>query len=154
MSDSLIIDENLSSAQITDRSKGFLKEVGKWSKFFAIIGAIGTGLMVIGALFMLIFASTMSGMRGPLAQSGMAQTPVLLGVVYLIMAAIYVIPIIYMFKFSANIAQAVKSDASSEYEISFDYLKRIYKYFGIFTIVILSIYIFLFLIGIIAVAAA
>ncbi len=52
MEDNLHV-ENGENLVIDWRSKEFLKETAKWTKFLAILGFVGIGLMVLGSLAML-----------------------------------------------------------------------------------------------------
>ncbi len=51
--------ENGENLVIDWRSKEFLKETAKWTKFLAILGFVGIGLMVLGSLVMLFAPSSL-----------------------------------------------------------------------------------------------
>ena len=76
----------------------------------------------------------------------------ILAFVYLIMAAIYFFPVLYMYNFSKEMKKAVKSGSAQDYENGFDYLKRHFKYAGIVAIVILSLYVLMFYVGLLGAA--
>lgn len=150
MNESSFIDENVSasSGQISERSKGFLAEIGKWTRFMSIVGFVGIGLIVLVAIILFVAGGAMSSLsNGPFSR-GAAGGPVFIGVLYLIMAGIYIAPVIYMFNFSNHIRNAVKSNDSLVYDKAFEELKKHFKYVGIFTIVILSFYVLVILLGI------
>ena len=135
MNDS-ILDNDISTngVQITSKSKEFLKETARWTGFMAALGFIGVGLIVAGSLIMVI-----SGAFVDEGFVGGSQVGIILA--YLIFAFIYFIPVLYLYNFSKEIKTAVKSDNSSDYEKGFEFLKKHFKYVGVFTIVIISIYI-------------
>ena len=121
----------------------------------SIVGFVGIGLIVIVALFMFLMSNNLSSLsRGPYGNSGMPGGPIFIGVIYLVMAAVYIAPIIYMFNFSTNILKAVRSNSSQDYETSFEFLKKHFKYIGIFTIIILSLYALIFIFAIVGALAS
>lgn len=99
---------------INDLSRDFLMETAKWTKLLSILGFIGIVFMVIGG--------------------------VLLTTVYLVLAAIYVLPIYYLYNFSKNIKNALIFNNSNALDDAFLFLKSHYKYVGILSIVIISLY--------------
>jgi len=124
---------------ITQKIKGYLKETAKWAKFLSIMGFIGVGLMLIAGL--VIIAITPSFVR---------NGGVIMGVTYLVMAGLYIMPVIYLYKFSNDISESLERENVNQLELGFESLKSHYKYIGIFTIVIISIYALLFIIGLLA----
>ena len=67
-----------------------LNEMRKWTLFFAILGIVGVAFMVIiGIVVMVVLPAFNQGMDAPYPTA-------LLGTVYLILGAIYVLPILYL----------------------------------------------------------
>lgn len=130
----------------------FLRETAKWAGFLAIIGFIGIGLMVIIALF---FGAAMASLSS-LGSGGMggAIGGGFFTVIYLIMAALYFFPVYYLYKFSSNMKRALQLKDEDTLTKSFEYLKSHYKFIGILTIILLSFYLLLFLIGLLGAAAS
>ncbi len=149
MNDSLL-DNDLSSGgtQITSKSQAFLKETAKWTGFLSILGFIGVGFMVLGALLILTVGGSFIARTGGM---GGMQTGIL-ALVYLIMAAIYFVPVLYMYNFSKEMKKAVRTGSAQDYENGFDYLKRHFKYVAIVAIVILSLYVLMFFVGLLGAA--
>jgi len=124
--------------QITMESLGYLNTAAKWAKFLAILGFIGIGIMVLAGLAIGLFT----------AFSGVMQTtshfpfPMgFLGFIYVIFAAVYVMPVIYLNNFSNNISRAVAFRETAILTEALLNLKRHLKYIGIMTIVIIATYI-------------
>ncbi len=110
----------------------YLLETAKWGNFLAIIGYILMGLLALLSLFM------MFGMSQLIANQ---VFPIwIMGVVYLAMAGVYWFPVTYLYRFSAQMKQAVLSRNEGLYTSGFANLKSLFKFFGIFTIVILALY--------------
>lgn len=145
-----LLDNDLSSggAQITSKSQEFLKETAKWTGFMSILGFIGVGFMVIGALLVLALGGSAIASGGGFGgmQAG------IVALIYLIMAVIYFFPVLYMYNFSKEMKKAVRTGNAQDYENGFDYLKRHFKYVAIVAIVILSLYVLLFFVGMLGAA--
>lgn len=130
---------------INEEINDYLLETSKWGKFLAIVGYVGMGLMVLIGLFVMIGFSAFSQMTDMDFPMG------LLGLIYLVIAVIYYFPVTYLYRFSVQIRQGLSSKEQQPVTTGFENLKSIFKFMGIFTIVILSIYA---LILVIAVPAA
>lgn len=131
--------------QLTEQARGFLRETAKWAKFLSILGFIAVAFMVLGALA--AFAVGGGGANiGPLAAMG----PIFGGILFLLLAAFYFFPVMYLYKFSSNIKNAFNNNNTQELTKGFEYLKSHYKFVGIFTVIIIAFYILAIIIGIIA----
>lgn len=139
----------LEQLTLNSASKSFLKETAKWSKFLSIIGFIGLGLLVIMSFFIGTLFNNM-----PQAQEIPFDFGPLMTIMYLIFALIYFFPILYLFQFSNYMKKALQSKDDGDLAIAFEKLKSHYKFIGVFTIIILSIYLLLFVVGIIGGIAA
>jgi hypothetical protein len=117
----------------------YLNETRKWTIFLSILGFIFLGLMVIMAIFAGTFFSSMSGGMAP------AGTGIFLSIIYLLMAVLYFFPILYLYKFSVHSKRAIYGESTDELTLAFKNLKSHYKFMGILTIVLLSIYLLAFL---------
>lgn len=128
--------------QLTEESKSFLKEAGKWAYFLSIVGFVMIGFMVIGAFTL---ASVFSSFGG-----GAAAIPGgMITFIYLLLAALYFFPVYFLFKFATNIKLAFANNDTTALTESLRYLKSNFKFVGILTIVLISFYILVILIAII-----
>lgn len=132
----------LEELKLTSAAKHFLKEIAGWAKFLAILGFIFIGLMVILAFF----AGTIFN---NLPQAQEQAMPFDVGYfmtgMYLILAVIYVFPVLYLFKFSTKMKLALRSKDNEVLAMAFENLKSHYKFIGVFTIITLSLYILVFI---------
>jgi hypothetical protein len=64
----------------------------------------------------------------------------ILGIVYLLMAGIYWIPVTYLYRFSAQMKLALKNNVEQQYTSGFANLKSLFKFFGVFTVAMLVLY--------------
>ena len=144
MEDNLHV-ENGENLIIDWRSKEFLKETAKWTKFLAILGFVGIGLMVLGSLVMLFAPSSLMS-NGDFPFGG----KIFMMLLYLAFAVLYYFPISYLYQFSENTKKAIENNDNNAIRDAFEFLKSHYKFMGILTIILLSFYaimIFIWLIG-------
>ena len=127
--------------ELTLSSCDFLRETVKGTKFLSIMGFVGVAIMVLLGLFMGVILSMMpSGNQTPLPFA-----PGLLSLFYLVFAAVYACPVYYLYKFSVDVKGALDSMDSNLLEDGLSYLKSHYKFVGIATIVVISLYILFFI---------
>ncbi|MCX6333881.1 MAG: hypothetical protein NT092_06195 [Bacteroidia bacterium] len=107
----------------------------KWSMFMAIIGFIATGIMVIVGLVAGVFLSVFKAQNAPL---GITESILLIFII--ILAAIYFLPILYLYRFSKHMGNAIRTLDKTLMQKAFKYLKRYYVYMGILIIIILAFY--------------
>ena len=134
---------SLFELQLDHEGMGFLAETAKWAKFLAIVGFVFSGLIVIMAFFIGNLLSSLA----PLGGVYMSSFGVLGTVIYLIVAALIFFPNLFLFNFSRKMQAALRNTDQTSLNASLGSLKSKYKFMGILTIVILSIYLLLFLIG-------
>jgi hypothetical protein len=143
------IDDNFRGAdlKLTGASIEHLRMASRWAQFMGIIGFIGLGLMLLGSLAVMAMSGSYSRFPG-----GGDVSPMALGLIYLVMVVLYFFPIFYLFQFAVKTKQAIEQKDSVTLEEATSFLRRHYQFVGIFTIVILSLYILMILIGLFAVA--
>jgi hypothetical protein len=130
--------------QLTSAAVGFLQESAKWSKFMAIIGFIGIGLMVLVSLFMAIGFSAMSASTMPELPFPMSVFSIL----YVLFAAIYFFPVYYLYQYATKTSAALHSKNKQLLADGLENLKSHHKFLGIFTLIIVSLYGFIFVFAI------
>ncbi|HTJ50628.1 MAG TPA: hypothetical protein VL443_14300 [Cyclobacteriaceae bacterium] len=146
-SENKILDENsfvnndesltIGSKEIND----YLLETSKWGKFLAIVGFVGMGLFMLLAIFIIGGFSQLNGTYG-------GGLPTSFGYIYLFLGLIYFLPINYLYQFSVKIKQGLQSNDLPTAASGFENLKSLFKFMGIFTIIILSMYGLILLIAI------
>ena len=120
------------SVELTEASLSYLNTTRKWGIFLSIVGFIFTGLILLIAI---IVATSFSFIESALPVSGFS-----LFLIYIAIAILYFFPVLFLYKFSVNTKIAIDSRSSSHAEIGFKNLKSMFKYIGILTIAILTIY--------------
>lgn len=134
--------------QFNGPSLDFLKETAKWTRFLSIVGFVFIGFMVLASFTIgSIFSAMPTGDIMPFP-------PIIFTVMYLLIAALYFFPILYLYRFSTSMLKAVDFQNQTDLEQAFSNLKSHYKFMGILTIIILGFYALMFLFGILGGAAA
>lgn len=141
--------ENGENLVIDWRSKEFLKETAKWTKFLAILGFVGIGFMVLGSLVMLFAPSSLMS-NGDFPFGG----KIFMMLLYLAFAVLYYFPISYLYQFSENTKKAIENNDNNAIRDAFEFLKSHYKFIGILTIILLSFYAIIIFIGLIGAGTA
>ena len=126
----------LEQLTLTSAAKGFLKETVKWCKFLSILGFIGLGLLLLSSFFISTIYANMPQAASMPFNLGTAMT-----IFYILMIAIYIFPIYYLYQFSVKLKKALTSKDDEVLAIAFGMLKSHYKFVGVFTVIMLSIYI-------------
>lgn len=127
-------EQNETSFTSNSAINEYLIATSKWGKFLAIMGYIGMGILILIAILMMFGLSSLgkvSGIKFPVA---------LMGFVYIILAVVYYFPVNYLYKFSVRIKKGLNTKDLPTIESGFRNLKSLFKFMGILTIVIISIY--------------
>jgi len=138
----------LEQLTITSAAKGFLKETAKWCKFLSILGFIGLGILLLSSFFVGTIYNNMPEAATMPINLGTAMT-----IFYILMIAIYVFPLYYLYQFSVKLKKALNTKDDAILAAAFEMLKSHYKFVGVFTIIILSIYILAGIVGILGLIA-
>ena len=140
--DNMTLDQKTNSDNLifTNDIRSFLYAISKWTKFLAILGFIMIGFMILLAIFM---ATIMPSFLGSASNIGFMEssTIILMASGYIIFGFIYLFPILYLYRFSSKIIIALDNNDQQILQNSFLNLKKHYKLIGIYTIIILSIYV-------------
>jgi len=132
--------------EIGQESLGYLNTTRKWTMFFAILGFVFLGIMLIVGLlagsFMSALTSKMAGvegvegMEGVKAAGGIAS--VFVFIIQLVVAVIYFFPMFFLFRFSRHTKKAVSNLDANELQSGLKNLKSYVMYIGILVIVTLA----------------
>lgn len=127
---------------INEKSQANLVASAKWGKFLAIVGYIVCLFMVLGGIY------AASGMSPLSTYAYGGNDPArILGITYIITAAILFIPCLFLNKFANKAQDAIKSTSQESLELAFSSLKSMFKFYGIITIIFLVFFALAFLGG-------
>lgn len=112
-----------------------LGETRKWTTFFGILGII---LIVIMLIISLIVALVLPFLNETVDTP---FPPALLSIVYLIIAGIYILPVIYLMRFGSFVKKALSVSSDQMLGQALRNLALHFRTVGIITIVMISLYI-------------
>jgi hypothetical protein len=147
--ESPVIMQPTAQLQITPEAVSFLATTAKWTKFLAILGFIISGFLLLAGIVVAVF---FGAYKSQLENTGMFTylSSSSIGIIYIVIAVIYILPIIHLNNFSNAMTRAVRSGSTERLTYALRNLKRFFKLIGIITIVMLVIY---FLIIVLALGA-
>jgi hypothetical protein len=144
-------ESHLFELQLDQEATGYLGETARWGKFFAIIGFIGCGFIVILAFSIGALMSYSYDRMGAVGAAAAVPSG-LLTVLYLGIAVLYFFPLLYLYRFSVKMLVALKNHDQPLLNQSLRNLKACYKFLGIMTIISIGLGLLAFIIGIISAA--
>lgn len=136
-------ESNLFELQVDHELSSSLNDISRWAKFVGIAGFIFAGLFFLAAFFIgKLFSSIM-----PFG-SGMGAGGALVTIIYVILALLFFVPSLFVFNFGRKIQYAIRNNDQESLNSAFSNLKIRFKFVGIFYIVIFSIWVLSFLLGV------
>lgn len=125
--------------QLTSESVSYILQAAKWGKFLAILGFIVSGLLILGGIAMSFVLNKVAG-PDELIPINTPFPPVIFSIIYIVVAIIYLIPVIFLNTFSNNALKAVNLVSTEKMTTSLRNLKNLFVFIGISTVVLLTIY--------------
>lgn len=133
---------------VNSKSKSFLREIARWTFFFAILGFISIAFIVIGAILVATVYAPMLNMVAQ--QQGLPALGMPIAITYVVSALLYFMPVWYLFQFSKKMKLALATKNDDELANAFENLKSHFKFIGVLTIIIISLYVLLFVFSLVA----
>lgn len=115
--------------KITNSMKENLLSATKWIKFLNIMGCISIGLFLLLAIVEFIAVL-----------SNPYQKNAAMAIWIIIIAGVYIVPIVRIFKFIKQARNACFYEDQDDFEAMIESLRYVSRYVGIVTIVVLSLY--------------
>ena len=128
-------EQNLLSSdlQIDSLSHSHLTETSKWAKFIAIAGFIFSGMIIIGAIYVINLMMEVRNTYGSFRRD--TSSLMLGGVFYIVIAIIWTITSIYQLRFATKLQNALLGNNQDELQSAFLNFKIYYRISGIVTII-------------------
>ena len=120
---------------ITEAGKKDVLTTAKWSKFYAVLSFIGVAICVLMGILLLVSGHFMAQIQPDLSAAMFSP----LGLVYIILGGILVMPALYLLQFSQKTEQAIAESNTEMMEQALNRMKSYWKFMGIFTIVMLVV---------------
>lgn len=113
-----------SVVKVTDQMIDYLRSTKMWTKFSSIMGFIVAAFMVLMGIFIMLANNLLPNQAG-------AKIPAFMGIIYILMSIFYIIPSIYLFKYSSALKRYLNNKMESEMESAFAYQKSFWKFIGV-----------------------
>jgi|WetSurMetagenome_2_1015567.scaffolds.fasta_scaffold225251_2 hypothetical protein len=143
--------ESAPPAALTVIAHQYLQQTRPWVRLMSVVTFIGAGLMAVVAGVMLL-VGVMGGFaarNGAPSAMGGAVIGVLTSVFYLVMAAIYVPPAIYLWKYASAIKRLQATADAATLEAALGHQKSFWKFAGICTAIGLAVGLVVFALAIV-----
>jgi hypothetical protein len=131
----------------SNESRANLNETAGWTKFLAIVGFIFVGFMVLASYRIHSFFSMM-----PMSEEFPFPPAIfsVFSVIYLGMALLFFFPVLYLYKFSTRMKDAIRASDQGAMEDAFANIKAHYKFIGILMIVLIGFNVLSFMVVVFA----
>ena len=143
-------DQNqpLFGLNIDETIKSHLNEAARWGKFLAVMGFIVCALILIGGIFLATSINNVPAYNRFYERDTAPGLGTAAIIVYVLVAVLYFFPCLFLLRFSDKMKIALRSNDPANLTISFQNLKILFRYVGILTIIVISIYLLAFIIGV------
>jgi len=126
--------------QVDNTNTVYLNEAAKWAKYLGIIGFVMCALLVFtglisGSILRSSFSQVNSELRPMENISG-----VFLAFWFIVAALLYFFPSFYLFRFASSMQTAFINNDQATLNAAFRNLKSCFKFWGVFFVIILSLY--------------
>lgn len=112
-----------------------LLETSRWANVLSIMGFIGLGLLLI---FGLLVGTVMNNINTPVFSSFSSG---LVSAFYLLLAGIYFMPVLYLFRFASRMKFAIREMNQEALNEAFKNMKSLFRFLGMMTIAIVCVYV-------------
>lgn len=141
-------ENSLFGLSIDSVTAGYLKETASWAKLLAIVGMIGCVFLVLGGIMASVAVTTVSGeMSREIGGGATAAMGAFMLIFYVLIAVIYFFPCLYLLRFSNHIKNAVTANDQMGLNEGLRNLKATFRFLGIVTIIFISLFLLMFLLG-------
>lgn len=120
--------------QLLEESKLYVSSMGKWMKFFALLGCVGIAFLVLCTILMMAVGSHIPMFSGMMSLRWFS-------LIYIVLAVLYVWPIIYLFRSSAAAKLAEESNDNVQMVEFLKNNRSFWKFCGILSIVMIALYV-------------
>ncbi|MGD0168395.1 MAG: DUF5362 family protein [Smithella sp.] len=117
-----------SAVRVTDQMINSMRPTKMWTKFLSIMGFIVSGFIVLIGTFVFL-----AGILFPQVQG--AKIPPVAGLIYMLFSIFYIIPSVYLFKYSSALDRFLCDKMESELESALSYQKSFWKFTGIVCVI-------------------
>lgn len=127
----------LNTMIVTENAKAYFSTTLKWAHFLYVIGIIGIVFMFLAGAVAIVSIFVSDDVASNIGKSSVEV--VIMGIAYMVLALVMIIPLVYMNRMLGKGTEAVNNDDDAAFETSLMNMKSLAKFYGIYTIVALSL---------------
>ncbi len=144
------LNENVlgGNLQVDDIATAHLRETAKWAKFLSILGFILSALLVVFGIFAGSILTNFNKMGDPGGAGAKVIGAGMLSVIYIIIAAIYIMLSLYLYRFATRMLATLQHPDQVLFNDALNNLRLVYKITGIIVIVYLCFLVLAMIVGI------
>ncbi len=132
---------NIFENGLDERSKAYLLETTRWTKFLAILGFISIGFILLFAIGLLGGSDSTYSANGIFATLGKVG----FFIYFLVIAVVYFFPAYFLMKFSSSMKLGIQTNNIENVTEGFRHQKNLFKYMGILAIVGIALVLVIFI---------
>ena len=117
---------------VADTTVALLSQTRPWVRFLSIMAFIGSGFLLLGGVAMM-------GLSAVIPSMGFLQGAAI-GVMYVLMAALYIYPALLLNRYAGAIGALVVTRSAASLDAALDQQKRFWRFVGIMTIGMACVY--------------
>jgi hypothetical protein len=135
---------NLFSLSVEPASRKVLLSIARWARFLAIIGmviiVVGMVMMIMGTVIRTDFTHVDLSLRGENGEKIATGLRIGMLVSSVLFSVVAFFPLYYLLLFSSRMKRALRASSQEQFNLSFQHLKKYFRYLGIIAIVIFLLY--------------
>ena len=136
---------------VSEDMRSYIYDMAKWANFLAIVGFVISGFLILTSFTIGSAMRTDPKLAAAMAASRLS--PIGITVFCLVYAFAVFYPSLLMFKYASKAKLGVLYGEQASLDEAFGKMKSLFKFWGIITIALLSLYIVFIVIGIITATA-
>ena len=145
-------NRSLFSLNIDPTTKSHLVETARWARILAIAGVLSLIAVIAAGIYQVVTSSGDYATVDEPFGSSMQQFRVVMIIVYIIILAIAIFPVYYMFRFSSKMSRALAANQQDDFNDALLHLKLYFRFLGVITLISFVLVAISFVIGVIGVA--
>lgn len=138
---------NIPSLIVSEDMRSYIYDTAKWANFLAVVGFVIAGLMIVTSFTLGAAMSTNPELSKLLSTS--ALSPIGFTIFCLVYAFAIFYPSLLLFKYSSKAKLGVLYGEQASLDEAFSKMKSLFKYWGIITILFISLYILLIIFSVV-----
>ena len=127
-----------------DPSRKELVSIARWARFLAIMGMIcivlGMAVMIMGTMIRTDFSSVDVNLGGENEEKIATGLRIGMLISSVLFSVVAFFPLYYLLLFSNKMTRALRSNSQEQLNLSFQHLKKYFRYLGIISILIFLLY--------------